>query len=337
MMLFKRCILSLNLFLFTAPNLLASDCKHTEIVAKISRKSMKEVSGLALSRTYPRVFWGHNDAGDGARFIAFHLNGQRLGRFKLDGATNRDYEDMSFGPCLKSEGDCLYIGDIGNNELNRTDLTIYEVPEPNPFSKEAQKKGHVKLKNWKKHIFDLKEPHNSEALIFHKFASKFYLFTKSHRLTWEKYPQNKGKSFIFELDPKEKKVKKIGHLNTFQFKRNRKKAKLKPRSSFVTGAAVSPKGDKFILSTLKHGIEYKLNKGKDPFNPFSQNYSNKYRFPRFVGAQIEAITYDQDGKSIYILSESTLKKNKYLRLFKVNCQKGISLKHMQFKVWEFFN
>ena len=133
-MLLKNLNLSLVLIFFNWTTLFANECEHTEIVTKIGRKSMKEVSGLALSRTYPEVFWGHNDAGDGARFIAFHLNGKRLGRFKLKGAINRDYEDMSFGPCLKSEGDCLYIGDIGNNDLTRTDVTIYEVPEPNPFS-----------------------------------------------------------------------------------------------------------------------------------------------------------------------------------------------------------
>ena len=337
MMLLKKWNLSLVFIFFNWTTLFANECEHTEIVTKIGRKSMKEVSGLALSRSYPKVFWGHNDAGDGARFIAFHLNGKRLGRFKLKGALNRDYEDMSFGPCLKSEGDCLYIGDIGNNDLTRTYVTIYEVPEPNPFSKEAQKKGHVKLKNWKKYTFDLKEAHNSEALIFHKFAQKFYLFTKAHRLTWEKYSKNKGKTFIFELDPKKNNVKKIGYYNTFLFKKNQKKARLKPKASFVTGATISPEGDKFTLATLKHGIEYKINKGKEPFKPFPRNYSTRYRFPRFDGAQIEAITYDQDGKSIYVFSESTLKKSNYLRLFKVNCQKGTSLKHIQFKIWEFFN
>jgi len=334
----KKWIYYLLAILLTTPLLFASDCYHTEVVTKISRKSMKEISGLALSKRYPKVFWGHNDAGNGAKFIAFHLNGTRLGRFKLDGAINRDYEDMSFGPCLQGKGDCLYIGDIGNNELNRTDVTIYEVPEPNPYAdRPYKKKGHIKLKNWKKYSFDLKEAHNAEALIFHKSSFKFYLFTKSHRLTWEKYPKNKSKTFIFELNPQNKKVKKIGYYNTLMFKKDKKKASKKPKSTFVTGAAISPKGDKFILATLKHGIEYQIKEGNTPFNPFPYNFSNRYRFPRFDGAQIEALTYDTDGKSIYVFSESTLKKNKELRLFKINCQKKKSLKHIQFKIWEFFN
>ncbi|MEE2744309.1 MAG: hypothetical protein VYD54_10395 [Bdellovibrionota bacterium] len=325
-------MLSKNILIMALLNfslLEAKECKHTEIVTKVSRKSLKEVSGMAISKKYRNVFWAHNDAGDGARFIAFNRKGQRLGKFKLKGATNRDYEDMSFGPCLKNAGDCLYIGDIGNNLLERKTLDIYEIPEPDPS------KGSSKITNWTKHTFNLPKTYNAEALIFHPPSKNFYLFTKSHRLTWEKFPEDKGKSHVFRLNSQNRKVTLEGSFNTILFRKNRKKAQEKPRASFVTGAAISSVPNKIMVGTLKHGIEFNLKKGLNPFRPFPKTYNNKFRFPRFSGAQIEALTYSSDGKSIYVFSES--KKVKSLYLFKVSCNEKISWKHIRYKIWEFFN
>src|SRR4029450_7157171 len=39
-----------------------------------------------------------------------------------------DWESIEVGPC--ASGSCLYIGDIGDNEAARKQITIYRVPEP---------------------------------------------------------------------------------------------------------------------------------------------------------------------------------------------------------------
>jgi hypothetical protein len=53
---------------------------------------------------------------------------------RIDGATNLDWEDIT------TDGDTLYIADLGNNGNARRDLAVYVLPEPNP---EAIDRAHV--------------------------------------------------------------------------------------------------------------------------------------------------------------------------------------------------
>jgi hypothetical protein len=41
-----------------------------------------------------------------------------------------DWEDIALGPC--PGGDCLYVGDVGDNQERRREVTIYRFPEPDP-------------------------------------------------------------------------------------------------------------------------------------------------------------------------------------------------------------
>ncbi len=92
-----------------------------------------ETSGLAGSRAFPGVLWMHGDSGDSPRFSAVASNGSVLGQFFLDGATNRDWEDMAIGP-KPGGGSYLYFGDIGDNNRVRSSLQIYRTTEPTSLS-----------------------------------------------------------------------------------------------------------------------------------------------------------------------------------------------------------
>lgn len=91
---------------------------------------VNEASGLAASARYPGVLWTHNDSGDGPVLYALRLDGSLIGRWSVQGANAVDWEDLAMGPCDDGQRRCLYIGDIGNNSKDRTDLTIYKVEEP---------------------------------------------------------------------------------------------------------------------------------------------------------------------------------------------------------------
>ncbi len=91
-----------------------------------------ESSGLAASRSHPGVFWTHNDSGDEAFVFAIDSAGRLLGRVRVTGAENHDWEDIALAPCGDDAGDCLYIADTGNNLGSREEVAIYRVPEPSP-------------------------------------------------------------------------------------------------------------------------------------------------------------------------------------------------------------
>lgn len=123
--------------------------RHLPSFASIAHKPLKELSGMVASRTYPDVVWVNNDSGHEPALFAIDTNGRVLlpepwaqrgyiiGPKKskrrtlfegipLEEAVNRDWE------ALASDGDRLYVCDLGNNDNERRDLTVYVVAEPNP-------------------------------------------------------------------------------------------------------------------------------------------------------------------------------------------------------------
>ena len=91
--------------------------------------ALKEASGIAASKCQQNVYWTHNDSGNGALLYAIDGTGAQLGVWNVSGARNKDWEDVS--TFKDAAGKCyVLIGDIGNNELDRADLSIYRVSEP---------------------------------------------------------------------------------------------------------------------------------------------------------------------------------------------------------------
>lgn len=91
-------------------------------------EAVRETSGLASSARGSDLFWTHNDAGNEAELFAIDGSGGLSQRVQVNGAMATDWEDIEAGPC--ESGNCLYIGDIGDNDGEREQITIYRVPEP---------------------------------------------------------------------------------------------------------------------------------------------------------------------------------------------------------------
>ena len=91
---------------------------------------LEEASGLAASRQHAGVLWLHNDSGGEPEVFAVDSTGAVLGRVRVTGAENEDWEDIAVGPC--PAGECIYIADTGDNGERREAVTVYRVPEPDP-------------------------------------------------------------------------------------------------------------------------------------------------------------------------------------------------------------
>ncbi len=100
--------------------------------APLEARRLDEASGAASSSVAPGVVWTHNDSGDGPFLYATDLRGRDLGRVRVDGARNVDWEDLAPGPCIVAPGRCLYVGDIGDNRRRRKHIVVYRLREPAP-------------------------------------------------------------------------------------------------------------------------------------------------------------------------------------------------------------
>jgi hypothetical protein len=90
-------------------------------------EGLPEASGLVASRVTQGRLWSHNDSGK-PEIFALDANGKVAGRVFISGANLNDWEAMASGPCGSTT--CLYIGDIGDNDAERSDIIVYRVPEP---------------------------------------------------------------------------------------------------------------------------------------------------------------------------------------------------------------
>ncbi len=104
-------------------------------VARITNDAVSSASGIGASRFYPGMFWIENDQGGGTPYIwLFDTTGTNRAVFKVTGASNRDWTDMSVAPGPIAGTTYIYLADIGDSKADNTTSFIYRFPEPqNPL------------------------------------------------------------------------------------------------------------------------------------------------------------------------------------------------------------
>lgn len=110
--------------LFTVPVVEAQEqvADGVYLLGRFQNTNITESSGVIPSHR-GKVFWTHNDGNDG--IFAITREGRSLGKWSI-GARTEDFEDIAWSPGR------LYIADIGNNLLTRSNVFVYAVPEPGP-------------------------------------------------------------------------------------------------------------------------------------------------------------------------------------------------------------
>jgi hypothetical protein len=156
------------------------------LIGQLDTNEINESSGLIVSRRTKGAYWTHND-GDNALF-AFTRGGRRLGTWKMGGPVLEDFEDIAWTPGR------IYLGDIGNNLLLRTNIHVYSVPEPGAtFSGSLPVKGHWRL------TYPNNEPFDAESLFIH--GRYGYILSKElvdNSVGFYRFPLRKRRS---ELEP----------------------------------------------------------------------------------------------------------------------------------------
>jgi hypothetical protein len=127
--------------LLILPALLLTACDGTDEVAaadapicrvaeepELLPTDLPEASGVAVSQSGADLLWMHNDSGTEPELFAIDGNGDLLRIVHPAGGDMRDWEDIALSSC--AAGTCLFIGDIGDNDARRSEITVYRLPEP---------------------------------------------------------------------------------------------------------------------------------------------------------------------------------------------------------------
>ena len=264
----------------------SSDYSLPQVAGRIENDEIHESSGLAASGCQSDVLWTQNDAGDDALIYGLTTSGKHLGTWKIPNAENVDWEDMA--SFKDRAGKCfLVIGDIGNNEEDRSELKIYRIPEPviDPQAASSDRKNPLTTAAAESMTFSyIDGTNNAETMLVRPGSGDIYILTK----------RESGPSRIHKLKPV------FGAAKTVTQKIGEISVPAVP-IGFLTGGSISPDGRRVALCDYQQGYELSLPADAADFDSIWR------KKPVVVDLgkrkQGEGVTYSADGNAIFASSE----------------------------------
>ncbi|HYP26622.1 MAG TPA: hypothetical protein VE262_07890 [Blastocatellia bacterium] len=260
-----------------------------QLLATLEDSSVKESSGIAASRRNSGLFWTHNDSGDKPLIFAFDLIGKSHGTWLVSGANAFDWEDIAIGPGPVPGQSYIYIGDIGDNREQRSEIVIYRVPEP-AVSQDLATFSETNPANTEPAVaMRLEYPdgrYDAEALLVHPHTGVIYILTKSY-----------GPGALIYKVPAElytdvTTLERVGEIKLPG-----------QQGGIITGGDISPDGKMVILCDYQAAYEFLLPEHDGSFDRIWAEVPTKVQLG--TRRQGEAICYSLDGNSVLATSEGT--------------------------------
>ena len=149
---------------------------------------LKEVSGIIYSPE-TNLLWTLEDRGNPNAIYGIDSNGKIEKTITIENTENIDWEDIT----KDTEGN-LYIGDFGNNDNERTDLSIYKIDKNALTAESTNPVYKVSFSYPEQKDFP---PKKSEMFYdvegFFEFKNNFYLFTKNRSKGFD------GTAFLYKI------------------------------------------------------------------------------------------------------------------------------------------
>jgi hypothetical protein len=150
-------------------------CKQWSEAVRIGELQVQltEASGLAASRQFPGRLYHINDSGETGKFFITGMDGKDTRSVRINDFEPEDTEALSLGPCPgKDSISCLYLGDIGDNDVKRKSIEIVVVDEVRSFSPTVKARSRLKL------LYP-DGPHDAESMAVHPNGD-IYILTKEN-------------------------------------------------------------------------------------------------------------------------------------------------------------
>lgn len=257
-----------------------------EALAVVSDNRITEASGIIASRRNPGCYYIHNDSGDSPRVFLIDRAGKTRAEIRLKGAEAVDYEDIALAPGEKPGTFDVCVADIGDNRAKRPNVTIYRFPEVASPDR-AGATIDVQPVAYRMRYAD--GPANAEAFFVHPRTGDGYVLTKSYD----------GPSHVYKLaapwDARQE--TELPRLLTLEL------PSALPPMRVVTGADISPDGQRVALRCYGNGWEYRLPAGTADAG-FAQIFKTApSELLLAAEKQGEAICYSPDGNALLTISE----------------------------------
>ena len=248
--------------------------------AKLQDQAITELSGLAASRKYPGLLWGHNDSGDSARIFALNERGKTVATVNFAGLEARDWEDIAVA------GDWIYIGETGDNFGVNENIRVYRLHEPDLNRDKLDQDITVQARDWQEMTLSypggardaesLAATPDGRLLIVSKDkkGANFYAL---------KRPFQNGGAATLEKIFDNVQIGETGWL-----------------TKLVTGGDLSPDGRELTLTTYAQLWQFDLSAPFD-FTSLQLKTPRGRDLPPLK--QCESVCYSADGKSLWVSSE----------------------------------
>jgi hypothetical protein len=248
---------------------------------------LREASGLAVSRAISNRAYHMIDGDAQAKVTVTDLTGKLIQHIPVNELPVRaDTEDLAYAKC--GTANCIYIGNIGDNELSRESIEVLAFKEETAFNGAAKILSRVILRY-------PDSPSNAEAMIVHPISGDLFIFTKEERIKKEVPPTKvyklrkehllKNGSYVLE---------KVGEIDLSALYPTGKKDDF-----VVTGADISEDGTSLLLVTKK--LVFAI-----PW-PYSSPQTGRGSFSYVSVANLrqpEAVSFLAGSKSFIVTSEA---------------------------------
>jgi hypothetical protein len=274
----------------------------SERVATLSDTRINESSGLVRSLRHEGIFWTMNDSGGEPCVFAIDLQGRTRAKVRVADAVNFDWEDLSSGLDEQNQP-VLYIGDIGDNFHVRPTVQIYRIPEPEIAAEGVAVSETVSAASIHWHVTYPGGPQNAEGLLVHPKTHRMHVLTKSADGRSVLYAFPEGLDMVAMADKvaeNQNKPVMLEKIADVAFIGHERTGKRPSDDRQCTGAAFSPDGTRLVASTYSSLYEWRLPGGKPTPEALA---AQPLRMVPDLLRQLEAVTYDADGRTLWLTSE----------------------------------
>lgn len=290
-----------NLLIFSIVWMVFAGCGESEVssqdepvfatgerLAELSDDRLSEVSGLAGSVNNSGLLWALNDSGNEPEVYLIDKELNVVMTVKLEGVTNRDWEEISVGAGPDSKTTYIYVADIGDNSGVYPEKYIYRFPEP-----KSGAQNNLTISDFEQITFELEDGmRDCEALLIDAKTKNLYVISKRdfpvgvYELPWSATGETITAAKVLSL----------------------------PMFAIVAADRLEKNGD--ILMKNYTNIYYWEN--KDNLDVLSLLNTTPQQVPYEAEPQGESIAWAKDGSGFFTLAESEPDQPTYLYFYSKN-------------------